>query len=153
MTIARSDEKMIKILASILVLAALLLVPVVAGAEDVPDLVGNWTGVHYGVRLGSSDYSPETSSEDLSYRDEGYFTLIIEEQNGQRFAGERISNANPENSEAILGVISFDNETVYMVDEDGYFDGKLISATEMELVYREVDPEGMIVSIGRYTKT
>jgi hypothetical protein len=144
---------MAKILASILVLAALLLVPVVAGAEDVPDLVGNWTGVHYGVRLGSSDYSPETSSEDLSYRDEGYFTLIIEEQNGQRFAGERISNANPENSEAILGVISFDNETVYMVDEDGYFDGKLISATEMELVYREVDPEGMIVSIGRYTKT
>jgi hypothetical protein len=49
-------------------------------------------------------------------------------------------------------VIGFDDETVYMVDEDGHFDGKLISATEMEMVYREVDPDGMIVFISKYTK-
>lgn len=141
---------MMKILASILVLVALLWVP--AGAEEVPDLVGNWTGVHSGLRLGSSDYSPEMSSENLSYRDEGSFTMVIEEQNGRRFAGERFPTEKSEMSEAILGVISFDDETLYMVDEDGYFEGKLISATEMEVVYREVDPDGMIVSIGKYTK-
>jgi len=144
---------MMKIWASILVLFALLWVPVPAGAEEVPDLVGNWTGDGSVVRLGALDHFPEMSSENLTYRDGIARTLIIEEQNGRRFAGMWISNENPEASEAVLGVIGFDDQTIYMVDEDGHFDGKLISATEMEMVYREVDPDGMIVAISKYTKT
>ncbi len=143
---------MAKILASILVLAALLWVPVLAGAEEVPDLVGNWTGDVSVVRLGSLDAVPEMSSENLTYSDGISRPLVIEEQNGRRFAGVWISTGNPEASEAVLGVIGFDNEAIYMVDEDGYIEGKLISATEMEVVYREVDPDGMIVTISKYTK-
>ncbi len=143
---------MAKIWASILVLAALLWVPVLAGAEEVPDLVGNWTGNVSVVRLGSLDAVPEMSSENLTYSDGISRPLVIEEQNGRRFAGVWTSTGNPEASEMILGVIGFDNETIYMVDEDGHIDGKLISATEMEVVYREVDPDGMIVTISRYTK-
>jgi hypothetical protein len=51
---------MTKIWASILVLFALLWVP--AGAEEVPDLVGNWTGDGSVVRLGALDHFPEMSS-------------------------------------------------------------------------------------------
>lgn len=144
---------MAKIWASILAFAALLFVPSLAGAEDVPDLVGSWTGDGSVVRLGALDHFPELSSENLTYGDEMSYTLVIEEQNGRRFAGVRFPTENPEISEAVLGVIGFDDETVYMVDEDGHFDGRLISATEMELVYREVDPDGMIVAITRYIKT
>jgi hypothetical protein len=143
---------MAKIWALILALAALLQVPLMAGAEEVPDLVGNWTSDGSVVRLGALDHFPEMSSDNLTFKDGISQTLVIEEQNGRRFAGLWISNLNPEASEAVLGVIGFDDETVYMVDEDGHIDGRLISATEMELVYREVDPDGMIVSISRYTK-
>ncbi len=136
-----------------MLLFALLWVAVPAGAEEIPDLVGSWTSVVSFVRLGSSDHFPESSSENLTYGDEINFTLVIEEQNSRRFAGERFLTKNPEMSEAILGVIGFDDETVYMVDEDGQLDGMLISETEMELVYREVDPNGMIVAITRYIKT
>ena len=144
---------MAKIWASILALAALLFVPVLAGAEEVPDVVGSWAGVGSVVILGSSDHFPELSSEDLTYGDEMSYTLVIEEQNGRRFAGIRFLTEKPDISEAVLGVIGFDDETIYMVDEDGHLDGRLISSTEMELVYREVDPDGMIVAISRYTKT
>ncbi len=143
---------MAKIWALILALGALLLVPLMAGAEEVPDLVGNWTSDGSVVRLGALDHFPEMSSDNLTFKDGISQTLVIEEQNGRRFAGLWISNENPEATEAVLGAIGFDDETVYMVDEDGHIDGRLISATEMELVYREVDPDGMIVAISRYTK-
>ncbi len=49
-------------------------------------------------------------------------------------------------------MIGFDNQTLYMVDEDGYISARMLSPTEMELVYREVDPEGMLVYICKYVK-
>lgn len=102
--------------------------------------------------MGALDHFPEMSSENLTYKDEVSRTLVIEEQKGRRFAGVWISSENPGATEAVLGVIGFDDETLYMVDEDGHFDGRLISDTELELAYREVDPDGMIAAICKYTK-
>ncbi len=143
---------MMKIWASMLVMASLLWITVPAGAEEVPDLVGNWTGNGSVVRMGALNHFPEMSSENLTYKDEVSRTLVIEEQKGRRFAGVWISSENPGATEAVLGVIGFDDETLYMVDEDGHFDGRLISDTELELAYREVDPDGMIAAICKYTK-
>lgn len=49
------------------------------------------------------------------------------------------------------GGIASDNETLYMEDENSYFDGKLISANEMELACRQIGPGGMRIALAKYT--
>jgi len=140
-----------KISIAFLALFALIWTPV--WAEEVPDLVGNWTGETLAIRIGSPPHLPGITSENITYSN-ATPALIIEEQNGRRFSGKLVHmNVNPPFAEMIFGVISFDNETVYMVDEDGYHDGRLISPTEMELIYRKTSPENMIIGLTRYTKT
>jgi hypothetical protein len=142
---------MTKILISILVLVALLLPPV--GAEGVPNLVGNWTGVGSAAIYEIRDILPGDPTN-LTYVEESIskFTMIITEQMGRRFVGTKFPNVHPEESEALLGVIGPDNETLYMVDENGLLDGRLISTNEMEVVYRQVGPTGMIVAINKFTR-
>ena len=120
--------------------------------DEVPDLMGNWTGVAVGIIRGPSDFVRDISAEETRFSPVMNHTLIIEEQKDRRFVGERLRTDKPENSEAIIGVIGFDNQTLYMVDEDGYISARMLSPTEMELVYREVDPEGMLVYICKYVK-
>ena len=121
--------------------------------DDVPDLVGNWTGISSGgIIYGPSDYTIDISPGETRFSQGMNRTLVIEEQRGRSFVGVRFQTDKPENSEVILGVIGFDNQTLYMVDEDGYIDARLLSPTEIEVIYREVDPEGMLVIICKYAK-
>ena len=106
--------------------------------NEVPDLAGNWTGVAVGIIRGPSDFVKDISAEETRFSPVMNHTLVIEEQKDRRFVGERIRTYKPENSEVILGVVGFDNQTLYMVDKDGYISARLLSPTEMELVYREV---------------
>lgn len=142
---------MMKILISILVLFALLL-PMV-GAEEVPNLVGNWTGVGSAAIYEIRDILPGDPTN-LTYVEEpvSKFTMNITEQNGRKFVGTKFPNIHPEESEAILGAIGFDNETLYMVDENGILDGRLISINEMEIVYRQEGPSGMILAVNKLTR-
>jgi len=54
--------------------------------------------------------------------------------------------------EVVLGVLSVDNESITMVDENGYLWGRVISPTEIELNYQEVCIEGMVVGNGVFKK-
>jgi hypothetical protein len=125
----------------LLILALLALISVPAGAGDPPDLVGNWESKGLVVLLGPDYHHSDVSSQKATYKDAA-FNLMIVEQNGQGFYGEFHKTYNPSVVEQIIGVIDIDNEAFYMVDQDGYIDGRLISPTEMELVYREAGPEG-----------
>ncbi len=140
------------------ILSLLMLVtfcaPVLA-TDDIPDLVGTWTAISGGIIYGPSDYTIDISHGEISFivGSQGRaLTLIIEEQNGRSFAGQRFLTEIPENSEVVIGVIAFDNETLYMVDEDGYIEARLLSPTEIEFIYREVDTAGILVLICKYTK-
>ncbi len=135
-----------KEIVSIMVLLALC-IPVLA--LDMPDMVGNWTGTLNGVAwLKNTDYQ---ASGEAAYF-EGEYTLAIAEQNGTRFTGKIIRSANPMASEVVLGVIDSDNQTVTLVDEDGYLWGWMNSSTEMELSYQSVDMDHMVVYEGILTK-
>jgi hypothetical protein len=127
-----------------------LLLPLV-GAEGVPNLVGNWTGVGSAAIFDARGILP-WDSENLTYLEESNFTLNIMEQKGSRFVGVKFPRMYLEESETVLGVISPDNETLYMVDENGQLDGRLISANEMQIVYREVGPNGMVIAINKFTR-
>ena len=133
------------------ILALLVLIAVPVGAGDLPDLVGNWKSEGLVVLSGPDYHHTYEASKKIIYMDTA-FTLMIVEQNGRGFYGKFHMKNNPSMVEHIIGVISFDNETLYMVDQDGYLDGRLISPTKMELVYRESDPEGMAIGVHRLSK-
>ncbi len=133
------------------ILAVLILISIPVGAGDMPDLVGNWTSEGLVVLSGPDKHHPYEACKKVTYMDTA-FTLMIVEQNGQGFYGRFHKKNDPSIVEQIIGVINFDNETLYMVDQDGHIDGRLISPTKMELVYRESDPEGMIIGVHRLSK-
>jgi len=127
----------------------LLALCIPALAVNMPNMVGNWTGTVHGVGyLKNTDYQT-TGKPD--YWDDNY-TIIINEQNGTRFSGKMVRNANPLNSVVVLGTIGSDNKTISMVDETGYYWGSLQSPTKMELSGQEVDIDNMDVGAGIFTK-
>ena len=146
--IHRWDLKMLRLLTSTLVLFVVLLPSV--GAEEVPNLVGNWSGVGSGAIYEIRDILPG-DPENLSYGN-ALINLTIEEQNGRMFVGKMIPPEHPDEIETILGVILPNNETFYMVDENGHIEGRLISANEMMVVYREVGPNGMRIALNMLTR-
>jgi len=135
-----------KKIASLIVLLALC---IPALAADMPNMVGNWTGTFHGVGwLKNTDYAA-TGKPD--YWDDKY-TLVIEEQNGTRFAGKLIRVANPVATEELLGIIGSDNKSITLVDEGDYLWGWMNSSTEMELATQAVDIDYMDVYGGIFTK-
>jgi hypothetical protein len=140
---------------NIIVLALLLALCVPAMAQttktaEMPDMVGNWTGVMDSV--GWEKNTAWMPNETVSYWPNGEEMLMITEQNGTMFSGKIVPKLSPRSAEVALGVIGSDNVTVNMVDEDGYYYGEMMSPTKMELFYQEVDMEGMTVSAGMFEK-
>ena len=134
----------------IIALLLLLAICIPAMAAELPDLTGNWSGVmdHVGYDKNTAWLPNET----VSYWPGGEVSLNITEQNGRLFSGTMIPNGSPLSVEIVLGVLSVDNESITMVDENGYLWGSVISPTEIELNYQEVCIEGMVVGSGVFKK-
>ena len=134
----------------IIALLLLLAICIPAMAAELPDLTGNWSGVmdHVGYDKNTAWLPNET----VSYWPGGEVSLNITEQNGRLFSGTMIPNGSPLSVEIVLGVLSVDNESITMVDENGYLWGSVISPTEIELNYQEVCIEGMAVGSGVFKK-
>ncbi len=137
---------MMKEIISVMILL-MLCAPVLAA--DIPNMVGNWIGTAHGVGyLKNTDYQT-TGKPD--YWDDNY-TIVITEQNGTRFSGKAILDANPLNSVVVLGIIGSNNKTINMVDDAGYYWGSLNSSTEMELFGQAVDIDSMSMGTAIFTK-
>lgn len=120
-----------KEIVSVTVLLALC-IPVLA--LDMPNMVGNWTGTFEGADINnitSSNPAGNFSFEELG--DETWM-LTIEQQNGASFVGKRTVTPSTTPPRKLVGVIGFDNKTISMVDETGYYSGEIISPTEMQLL-------------------
>jgi len=116
--------------------------PAVA-ADDVPNLVGAWVGHAIGGvvqgKLGHLDPSEAPMHLDPAKE----WTVTIESQDGRGFIGTWSSSAN---SEVLIGVIRSDNKTLYMVDEDSYFDVILLDENRMESCARETQQGSMVAA-------
>jgi len=139
------------ILALVLLLA--LCIPAVADTDEnmaLPDMVGKWTGVmDVVVKDKNTAWMP---NETVSFHTGGEYTMTIKEQKGKMFSGEMVPEMSPGSKEIVLGIFSSDNQSIAMVDEDGYLWGYMLSPTEVELSYQEVGPEGMVVTCGIFKK-
>ena len=76
------------------------------------------------------------------------FTLVIDKQDGRRFSGI-FSSAR--HKETVIAVISRTG-TIYMVDDDGYTLGTMLSPNRIELCYMKRAPNGQIASCTEMTK-
>lgn len=129
--------------------AALFLLPGMAQAGDFPDLKGTWSGPSMGIRIGD-DPVPHKDPANEGKVSPTEMTLIIESQEKGVFQGKHKSKRN---EERIIGVICSDGKSIFMVDEDSYFTGKIASKDKLEVVWMEVHP-GKAHGIARtvYTK-
>ena len=121
-------------LALIAMFSVLAAVPVASAQQSAPNLVGTWSGkVEAGVRLGDPGHEPAQSKPAFG-NFEMTFSLKVVTQQGRGLIGTWSSSNS---SETILGVIRRDNQTVLLIDEDSYFQARLLSPTSMELCLEE----------------
>ncbi len=137
-----------KEIASVMVLLALC---VPSLAVDMPNMVGNWTGSYEGT--GYENITSLNPDGNLTFYKIGEttWTFSIMEQKGAGFVGKKSSSTNPV-LQKLIGVIGFDNKTISMVDETGYYLGEMISPTEMQLLHYENGKEGMATIRSTITK-
>jgi hypothetical protein len=135
-----------KILSLVLLLA--LCIP--AMAAELPDMTGNWSGVMDFV--GYDQNTAWMPNETVSFWPNEEWSLTITEQQGRAFSGMMVPGASPLSEEVVLGVLCSENESITMVDENGYWWGDVISPTEIELNYQEVGMNGMVTGSGVFKK-
>ena len=120
-------------------------VTALAGSE-IPDLKGTWVHKSFAITIQKgAQANPTDHGVPKSGEIQVDLTLTIEKQDGFRFSGIR---ASAKTKEAIVGVIGFDNKTVYMVDEDGMSFGKIVSPDKMEYVYLHVTKQNSVAARG-----
>jgi hypothetical protein len=145
---------------SSLILGILIVLCLPASGDDgLPNLVGNWT-------LKEQDYQGivfGNASETLDYDTPGNVTwipdsshpgpiryLVIKEQRGNVFLGELVSGSI---AETLIGIIAYDNKTIYMIHGDNQKEGILVSPSEMNLITLENEAKGMGLASGKFIKT
>jgi hypothetical protein len=133
-------------LALVAVLAALASPPA-AAQDNFPNLVGTWKGDSASIVLsGGNEHHPGKSpGPRLSSVP---FTLVIDKQDGRRVSG---TFSSPRHKETVIAVISR-NGAIYMVDDDGYTIGTMLSPTRLELCYMKRAPSGRVASCTEMTK-
>src|SRR5215831_29896 len=96
-----------------------------ATADDIPNLVGKWTGTFTGgVRQGGGQLTPTDAVPRFVHPGDREYTLTIEKQDGRGVGGTWSSVLGAEKAH---GVIRLDNKTVLMDDEDSVLHGTLLS--------------------------
>jgi hypothetical protein len=140
------EKAIMKKLALAAVLAALASTPAAAQA-NFPNLVGTWKGTSESVVLpAGNEHHREKGKGPLM--SSVPFTMVIEKQDGRRLYG---TFASAKHKETVIAVIAA-NGAIYMVDDDGYSVGNMITPTKLELCYMKQSPKGRVASCTEMTK-
>jgi hypothetical protein len=104
-------------------------------AAQIPDLIGNWTGLGTG-------YFAENGFYKLN--ENGSVGYNITEQKGRLFTGNITYTLNGTGIvEGFAGAIGPDNKTLSLAEYDGGYDlGTIVSGDEIELIYVEDGDSG-----------
>lgn len=111
---------------------------------EIPNLVGTWTVQAEGTVLPKSSVPWELTH----YK--GDFSaisadIVVSQQQGRIFHGTFKSLKAIEN---IIGVIGWDNKSIYIVDQDGFIDGVIVNNDKISYIYRHVSPNDSVVAAG-----
>lgn len=114
----------------------------------IPDMVGMWLVKTEGGVIGKSGIpSAKTHhSGDFSTLNA---EISVTRQQGRVFRG---TLASPKAREDFVGVIGMDNRSIFIADEDGFAEGKIISKNKITVIYRHVTPSDTVVAVGTWTR-
>jgi len=134
-------------LAWIVVFAALSAAPA-AAQSAIPDVRGTWKGESESIILGPGNPHHVGPSSTEPRLDNVPFTMTIDKQDGRRFSGT-FSSARA--NDKFVAVISRNN-TILLVDDDGYTVGSILAPNRIELCYMHLSQATRLASCAEMTK-
>jgi hypothetical protein len=120
----------------------------VLAAPGIPSLIGSWTVEGKGAVLCKVEASRCKTHHHGDFSDLSAVAQITKQQ-GRVFHGVFKSKYA---TERFVGTLGHDNATLYIVDEDGFTDGKIISPNQIQVVYRHTSDLDAAVDIGTWTR-
>src|SRR5262245_8486936 len=135
-------------LAWVVVFATLSAAPAAAQQGAIPDLRGTWKGESESIILGAGNphhAAPPASEPRLN---SVAFTMTVDKQDGRGFSG---TFSSARGSEKFVAVISRNN-TILLVDDDGYTIGTILAPNRMELCYMHLSQVTRLASCAELTK-
>jgi len=134
-------------LAWIVVFAALSAAPA-AAQSAIPDVRGTWKGESESIILGAGNPHHAAPPSTEPRLNSVAFTVTIDKQDGRRFAG---TFSSPRGDEKFVAAISRNN-TILVVDDDGYTVGSILAPNRMEWCYMHRSQTTRMVSCTELTK-
>ena len=131
-----------------IVVLAVLSAPAAAQQAGFPDLRGTWKGESESIVLGGAGHHPAPQAGAQPRYSSVPFTMVIDKQDGRRFSG---TFSSPRHSETVIAVIGR-NGTIFLVDDDGYTLGTVLTPNRIELCYMHLSAAARIASCTELTK-
>lgn len=117
-------------------------------APVIPSMIGTWTVEGKGAVLCKVEASRCKTHHHGDFSDLNAVAQITRQQ-GRVFHGLVKSKYA---TEKFVGTLGHDDASLYMVDEDGFTDGKIINPNLIQVVYRHTSDLDSVVDIGTWTR-
>jgi hypothetical protein len=111
---------------------------------SIPNLVGTWT-VKSEAAFMSKGNTPGKWTHHTKPVSDTTGEMVFAKQEGRRLYGTFKTQRATESFVAIIGM---DNKTVYMADQDGFTDAKIVDNDTMHVMYRHVTDADAVVVAG-----
>lgn len=119
-----------------------------AAESDIPNLVGTWTVQSEAALLFKTDEVGQ-----WTHHRQEFSTLsaeiVITKQQGRAFYATFTSKMA---TEKMVGVIGWDNRTIYFVDQDGFTDATIVDKDKITCIYRHVGGKDSVAAAGVWTR-
>jgi hypothetical protein len=135
-------------LAWIVLFATLTAAPAAAQQGAIPDLRGTWKGTSESIILGAGNPHHAAPAQAEPRLNSVEFTMIVDKQDGRRFSG---TFSSPRGNDKFVAAISRNN-TIFVVDDDGYTVGTVLAPNRMEWCYMHLSQATRLVSCTELTK-
>lgn len=137
-----------RVFISIALLAFIITAGTCLADSAIPNLVGTWTVKNEGAVI-SKDKTPGVKTHFSGEFSAIAAELVVTKQQGRVLHGTFTS---PKATEKFVGVIGTDNKSIYLADEDGFIDGKIINKDRIDVVYRHATPTDTVIAVGTWTR-
>ena len=137
-------KTLLVLVASVILLASS---SAVFAGTSVPSLVGTWD-----VKAEGAYMSHGGASGKYTHWSKGQtkLTAVVEvlSQDGRVIRG---IFKGPKKNEPFIAVIGYDGN-LYLADEDGGLDGRIVNKNRIEAIYRHVTPQDTVISASVWTR-
>jgi len=117
--------------------------------SGIPNLVGTWT-----VQTEGAVLLKAAAAREETHHSGDFSTLkaeaVVTKQQGRVLHGTFKSSRA---TEKFVAVITMDNKSFYLADEDGFMEGQISSKDKINIIYRHSSPTDTVVAVGTWKRT